>query len=137
MSNHDDLYEQLDRVAPISRCADGPIFNEPWQAQAFALTVALHEQGHFSWAEWAACFSSVLEDAKGTSPVESQEGYYLHWLSALEAIVAQKKLTSWASLSSRYQAWERATHATPHGQQILLENDPTPIWRGVAGPNGT
>jgi len=124
LSNHDELYEQLERVAPISRCEDGPIFNEPWQAHAFALTVALHEQGHFSWAEWAACFSGVIEDAKGTSPVDSQESYYLHWLAALEAIVAKKNLTSRAALTDRYEAWERATLATPHGQQIFLENDP-------------
>ena len=124
MNNHDELYQHLDRVAPISRCEDGPIFNEPWQAQAFALTVALHEQGHFSWAEWAACFSVALEEAKGTSPVNSQESYYLHWLAALETIVAQKNLTNQTALSDRYEAWERATLATPHGQQILLENDP-------------
>ena len=31
----------------------GPVFAEPWQAQAFAMAVQLHERGLFTWPEWA------------------------------------------------------------------------------------
>jgi len=32
---------------------EGPVFAQPWQAQAFAMTLELHRAGHFSWSEWA------------------------------------------------------------------------------------
>ena len=34
------------------------VFAEPWQAEAFALAVALHEKGLFSWSEWAEALST-------------------------------------------------------------------------------
>jgi hypothetical protein len=37
--------------SPFRRDADAPTFNEPWEAQAFALTLQLHEAGHFTWRE--------------------------------------------------------------------------------------
>lgn len=124
MSNHEELYEQLAGVAPIHRCEDGPVFNEPWQAHAFALTVALHERGHFTWPEWAICFSTVIATAQKTSQIDTQESYYLLWLSALEKIIADKGLSNRIVMTSRYEAWTRATKATPHGEQIRLQNDP-------------
>ena len=33
--------------------ADGGTFEQPWQAEAFALTVGLHAAGVFSWPEWS------------------------------------------------------------------------------------
>ena len=41
--------------------SDAPVFDEPWQAEAFAMTVALHERGLFSWAEWAAALSAEVK----------------------------------------------------------------------------
>ena len=40
---------------PILKPPEAPEtpFEEPWQAQAFALTVDLHARGAFSWNEWA------------------------------------------------------------------------------------
>ena len=32
-------------VPGVPRDADGPVFREPWEAQAFAMTLALHERG--------------------------------------------------------------------------------------------
>jgi hypothetical protein len=29
-------------------------FDAPWQAQAFAMALLLHDKGVFTWAEWAA-----------------------------------------------------------------------------------
>ena len=43
---------RIDVLPQLPREKDGPVFAEPWEAQAFALAVRLFEQGHFSWNEW-------------------------------------------------------------------------------------
>ena len=100
---------------------DEPVFAEPWQAQAFAMTVALHEQGLFSWGEWAEALSREVK----RPGVRADGGdYYECWLRALEGLVADKGVADTADVDALTDAWQRAAHATPHGQPILLENDP-------------
>lgn len=100
---------------------DEPVFAEPWQAQAFALTVALHGKGLFSWSEWADALSSEVRQ-----PDAAPDGhdYYEHWLAALEKLLAAKGAAMPADVDTFAAAWQRAAHATPHGKPILLENDP-------------
>lgn len=100
---------------------DAPVFAEPWQAEAFALTVALHEKGIFSWSEWAEVLSAEVKQ-----PGAAQDGsdYYEHWLAALEKLLASKGAAAKPEVDAFAAAWERAAHATPHGKPILLENDP-------------
>lgn len=100
---------------------DAPVFAEPWQAQAFAMTVALHDQGLFSWAEWAEALSVQV---KKLDVATDGHDYYEHWLAALEGLLAAKGLAARADVDAMAEAWERAAHATPHGKPILLENDP-------------
>ena len=52
-------------VPSIPRDADGPVFREPWEAQAFAMTLALHERGLFTWPEWAAALAAEIKRAQG------------------------------------------------------------------------
>lgn len=100
---------------------DAPVFAEPWQAQAFALAVALHQRGLFTWSEWAAALS--MEVAK---PGAAQDGsdYYQHWLAAIEALLFKKGVAAPEVIDALSASWQRAAHATPHGQPIKLENDP-------------
>ena len=100
---------------------DAPVFAEPWQAEAFAMTVALHERGLFSWGEWAE-FLSVEVKRPGVAADGSD--YYQCWLRALEKLLAEKGLASVEAVDGLAAAWSRAAHATPHGQPIVLENDP-------------
>ena len=92
---------------------DGPAFDEPWQAQAFAMVVELHRRGAFTWEEWSAALSNEIH-----GPIERD--YYQHWLCALENIVAAKKILSPPELSDRKREWVAAAAATPHGQPINL-----------------
>lgn len=101
---------------------DAPVFAEPWQAEAFAMTVALHDKGLFSWSEWADALSA---EVKKPGAAADGHGYYEHWLAALENLLASKGLAAKPDVEAMALAWERAAHATPHGKPILLENDPS------------
>jgi nitrile hydratase accessory protein len=95
-------------------------FREPWEAQAFALTVALHERGVFSWPEWSACLAEEIADAQRAGDPDTGETYYRHWLRALERLVAERQLTDAATLDRYRHAWTRAAERTLHGTPIEL-----------------
>jgi nitrile hydratase accessory protein len=97
-----------------------PVFKAPWEAQAFAMAVALHEKGAFTWPEWAEALAGVIAEAKARGDPDTGEDYYLHWLTALERLTARKGLVSAGALAERRDAWEEAAHRTPHGQPIEL-----------------
>ena len=105
----------------IPRDADGPVFREPWEAQAFAMTLALHERGVFTWDEWAAALSQAIKRAQALGDPDTGETYYHHWLAALESLVAEKRLTDETTLVRYRDAWDRATDRTPHGMPIELQ----------------
>lgn len=99
----------------LPRDHDGPVFAEPWQAQAFAMAVRLHDQGYFTWSEWAA----ALADRIAAAGPRDTADYYEHWLGALETL-ATGRLISTAELDDRRRAWRVAAARTPHGQPIEL-----------------
>jgi len=97
-----------------------PAFNEPWEAQAFALTLALHESGAFTWPEWTAALATEIDRAQCAGDPDTGATYYRHWLAALERIVAEKGLTDATALARYHDAWDRAADRTPHGSPIVL-----------------
>jgi nitrile hydratase accessory protein len=101
--------------------ADAPVFAEPWQAEAFAMVVALHDRGLFGWDEWANALSAQL---KRPDALEDASDYYQCWLAALESLIEVKNIAGKHDVDQLTAAWQRAAHATPHGQPIKLENDP-------------
>ena len=104
-----------DRPA-LPRDEEGPVFNEPWEAHAFALAVHLSEIGCFSWPEWSASVSREIQGARGRDDPRS---YYLHWLTALERLCVEKGLVSHADLQRRKEEWRQSYLHTPHGQEVL------------------
>ena len=111
---------ELEMLAGLPRDDDGPVFAEPWQAQAFAMTLKLHESGAFSWTEWATCLSEEIEHARRAGDPDRGDTYYHHWLRALERIVAAKGLASDTELATRKAAWDKAARHTEHGKPIVL-----------------
>ena len=101
----------------LPRDAEGPVFAEPWQAQAFALALQLHAQGAFAWTEWADTLSHRL---KAAGPDDDGSRYYEYWLDALETLVTGKRLAQPAALSDRKHAWAEAYRRTPHGKPVEL-----------------
>jgi nitrile hydratase accessory protein len=109
--------------AGIPRDPDGPVFKAPWEAQAFAMAVALHERGLFTWPEWAAVLADEIRHAQIAGDPDTGETYYHHWLAALERLVAEKGAAEPASLARYRAAWHHAARRTPHGSPIALRND--------------
>lgn len=104
--------------------AEGPVFSAPWQAQAFAMVLALHERGAITWSEWAAELSRAIASAQEAGDADLGDTYYVHWVDALESLLLRKRLASHDQLHALEHAWERAAERTPHGQPIeLLEEE--------------
>ena len=99
----------------------GPVFGEPWEAQAFAITLALYRRGLFTWTEWSATLAAEIKRGQASGDPDSGETYYRHWLAALERLVADKRLSDQAELARYRDAWRRAADRTPHGTPIELE----------------
>lgn len=99
----------------------GPVFREPWEAQAFAMTLALHQQGLFTWPEWAQELARQIAQAQAAGDADRGDTYYHHWLAALERIVALKGASSPDELSRHQHAWRHAAERTPHGQPLELQ----------------
>ena len=104
----------------LPRDDGGPVFREPWEAQAFAMTLALYRRGLFTWPEWAATLAAEIKRAQAAGDPDTGETYYQHWLAALERLVAEKGVADRASLKRYRDAWDHAADRTPHGTPIEL-----------------
>ncbi len=112
--------ERANELPRLPRDEGGPVFAEPWQAQAFALAVRLSAQGHFTWREWAATLADELKAAVDRGEPVDGSDYYVHWLAALERLVTTKHLTNSAELLTRKDEWAEAYRHTPHGKPVEL-----------------
>src|SRR5256712_13542970 len=101
-------------VPGIPRDAQGPVFREPWEAQAFSMALALHQRGLFTWPEWAATLADEIKRAQVAGDPDTGETYYRHWLAALERLVAGKGIASLEAQKRYRDAWDRAADRTPH-----------------------
>ena len=108
-------------LADLPRDRDGPVFNAPWEAQAFAMTLALSERGLFTWPEWAAALAARIAQALADGDADLGDTYYTHWLGALEDIVGGKGVATAGELAHYQHGWEHAASRTPHGQPIELQ----------------
>jgi nitrile hydratase accessory protein len=105
------------------RESTGPVFREPWEAQAFAMALALHERGLFTWAEWAATLAHEIKAAQAAGDPDRGDTYYRHWLKTLERLVAEKNVANDATLARYRAAWAHAAARTPHGAPIALADE--------------
>ena len=106
--------------ADIPRDDDGPVFNEPWEAQAFAMALALQERGIFTATEWSNALGAEIKRAQAAGDSDTGESYYRHWLAALERLISEKGVANRETLRRYHEAWDRAADRTPHGQPIEL-----------------
>jgi nitrile hydratase accessory protein len=114
--------QKLTSFGNIPRDEDGPVFAEPWQAQAFAMAVKLSEKGYFTWKEWAAALADELKAAADRGEPDDGTHYYEHWLAALERLVVSKGLSDLKAILERKEAWANAYRHTPHGKPVELRS---------------
>ncbi len=110
----------LGKLPGIPRDEEGPVFAEPWEAQAFALAVRLAELGHFSWAEWSAALAEQIRAAAAYGDPGLGDTYYRHWLAALATVCTAKGLVMPKGLLERTEEWRVAYRRTPHGEPVQL-----------------
>jgi nitrile hydratase accessory protein len=117
-----DLSSPLTKSPQLPKSSDGePVFPEPWAAEAFAMTVHLHERGLFAWSEWAECLSAELHKP---GRVEDGSDYFDCWVAALSGLLVSRGIADNGAILGLQQSWQRAAEATPHGEPIVLANDP-------------
>ena len=111
----------LDAVPGIPCEAEAPTFQEPWQAQAIAMALTLHQRGVFTWTDWATALGEEIAKARAAGDPDDGTTYYRHWLATLERMVSSKGIAAPEMLDRYYQAWDHAADRTPHGQTIVLQ----------------
>ena len=115
-----DATERFAASPFLPRDDEGPVFAEPWQAQAFAIAVQLSAEGYFTWTEWTETLGEQLQAAAKRGEPDDGSRYYEYWVAALEHLVADKRLINLAALTERKEAWVDAYLNTPHGQPVEL-----------------
>lgn len=115
-----DTTSVLEAIPAIPRNNEGPIFREPWEAEVFATTLSLYEQGLFTWPAWATCLSEEIVRAQENGDPDLGDTYYQHWLAALEKMIVKIELGNETQLHQLYSAWDCAAQSTPHGRPITL-----------------
>jgi nitrile hydratase accessory protein len=122
------LVQATTALPDVPRDKDGPVFREPWEAQAFAIVLSLYDRGLFTWKEWAAALSDEIRIAQASGDPDTGTTYYRHWLATLEKMVAQKGVATLETLDRYRNAWDHAADRTPHGKPIELKpEDFSPI----------
>ena len=111
----------LPKMPQLPQDGDGPVFNAPWEAKAFAFVLDLHDKRCFTWSEWVDCLSAEIAAAKERGDPDLGDGYYLHWLAALEKIVAAKGLASGKELATRKAEWAAADRERAFGEAPVLK----------------
>jgi len=113
----------IPKIAPLPgqpHDADGPVFREAWEAQAFAMALVLHERSVFTWKEWSAALAAEIKKAQLAGDPDLGTTYYSHWLKTLERLVVEKGVATEEALLNIASAWQDAARATPHGKPIVL-----------------
>ena len=109
----DDLEATISEVRAATEPPgeDGAVFAAPWQARAFALTVAFRREDDFPWPAFQERLAAELSDAPSraeaaatgsTDDAEAvEETYYEAWLAALESLLVAEGVVDEAELAER------------------------------------
>ena len=107
-------------AAPLKRLDGGPVFDEPWQAQALALADTLIGDGTIAAADWSAALGAALVAAQSEGAPDTVETYYRAVVVALEELTERHGGIGAEALAARREAWRQAYLTTPHGEPVVL-----------------
>ncbi|WP_027349526.1 nitrile hydratase accessory protein [Halotalea alkalilenta] len=105
---------------------EGPVFDKPWQAQAFSMMVHLYQSGLFAWRDWVQVFSEEIKASPALPGESANDTYYRQWTAAMEKMVASLGLTGADDISHRASQWRQAYLNTPHGHPVALAHASCP-----------
>ena len=91
MAAREDI-SNMDGKAAIPRKSGEMVFHDEWERRAFAMAVALCENGHYEWSAFQAALIKEIDAANESPehPDPSAPGYYEHWLASLERVISDK-----------------------------------------------
>ena len=112
------MFRPDDPLAP-----PGPVFAEPWQAEALAVADALVRAGTVTADAWAAALGAELCAADARGEPDSEATYYRSVVAALETLSEEHGLVTAGDRDVRRAAWEDAYRRTPHGAPVRLADD--------------
>jgi len=110
----------LKKTPHIPHDEGGPVFNAPWEAKAFAMTISLHKKGIFDWNEWCETLSTEIKAAQAEGDPDLGDTYYEHWLRALEKLISSKNVTNEEALKTARDDWRAADHHRGFGEAPVL-----------------
>jgi nitrile hydratase accessory protein len=92
----DPAIAEMAGLSALPRKSGELVFHHDWERRAFALAVALCEQGHFAWDDFRKhLIGSIAASGESADhPDPEAPGYYEHWLAALERTLAPTGLLS-------------------------------------------
>lgn len=105
---------------------EGPVFDAPWQASVFALTVHLFKRGAFDWSQWVRVISEEIKAAPARPGERVNDAYYRQWAAAFETLIGQLGIADAVCVSQRAEQWRQAYLHTPHGAAVALSNAQCP-----------
>ena len=100
-----------------------PAFDEPWQAEAYALVQVLIETGRISSSQWAKAFGAALREAADQGEPDSGDTYYTTLFETLQRVLVAGGRMQDAEIRQRIDDWRAAYRRTPHGKPVRL-NEP-------------
>jgi nitrile hydratase accessory protein len=79
------------------------VFEEPWQARAFGLAVALVEEAGLDWEEFRSRLIEEIAawEAENGDAATDAWSYYERWLASLERLVVETGMVSADELEQR------------------------------------
>jgi nitrile hydratase accessory protein len=97
-----------------------PVFNEPWQAEAYALAQVLIETDRVSSSEWAKAFGAALRQSADKGEPDDSETYYAALSETLQRVLVAEGRVQDLEIRQRIDDWRAAYHRTPHGKPVKL-----------------
>ena len=81
----------MDSACALPRRSGELVFHDDWERRAFAMAVALCEQGRYDWDTFREHLIAEIaaSEASGGGSAPGAPGYYEHWLAALEQVLAK------------------------------------------------
>ena len=99
------------------------VFETPWHAELFAITVHLHNKGVFCWPDWTARFSHALAIAGAHHSLDGSNDYYDVWLDTFIQFMAEQGVTDEIAIDGMSEKWRKAFLHTPHGMPVTLAEE--------------